>query len=112
MLVVGMFAMLLHLLAGTGLVRAGIANDGGFVPQVCSSHGVASPGTQHFPGGGQVSHDCCKLCAAGAPPILSGTTAAVLPAPTFVTRQANLEEVTQGQAPPSANRPRGPPTGA
>ncbi len=112
MLVVGVFAMLLHLLAGTGLVRAGIASDSGFVPQVCGSHGVANPGAQQAPADTQGSHDCCKLCAAGAPLVLSGTTTAVAPAPTFVTRQANPDSATRGQAQASAHRPRGPPARA
>ncbi|MBI5899244.1 MAG: hypothetical protein HZB40_08470 [Rhodocyclales bacterium] len=109
MLVVGVFAMLLHLLAGTGLVRASLAEDGGFTPKICGNHGLAGAGTQQTPADTQAGHDCCKFCAAGAPPILSGATIAVAPAPTFVTPLANPETASQGCSQASAHRPRGPP---
>lgn len=107
MLVIGLFAMFLHVLAGSGLVRAGVAGAEGFVPDVCSSHGSIKPGT----GGNlpQGKHDCCKLCAAGAPPMLPTTAIAAGPVRALVGPIAQTESATPGSMPAAAHRPRGPP---
>ena len=107
LLLVGLFATLLHLLAGSGMVRAGVAGPDGFVPDVCSSHGGVKPGTaDDLPQGG---HDCCKLCAAGGPPLLAATAVAAALTPTWFGWVAHAESEAPNVAPASTHRPRGPP---
>lgn len=107
MLVIGLFAMLLHLLAGSGVVRAGVAGHQDFVPEVCSSHGPIKPGVPLDSSRG--GHDCCKLCAAGAPPMLSAVPSAAGQTLTLIGRIAQAESDAPGSMPASAHRPRGPP---
>jgi len=110
MLIAGVMAMLLHLLTGAGLVRAGIPDARGFVPELCTNHGIAQPGaTNKLP---QAGHDCCELCAAGAPPMLPASATAVSPAPTLVDLLARKEAAAPNAAFTSAHRPRGPPAPA
>jgi hypothetical protein len=109
MFVVGLFAMLLHLLAGAGLVRAGASGNAGFVPGICGNHATPETRTPHAPAGSIGNHDCCKLCAAGAPPILFSSAIAVSPAPTLVMQQEKPASATPNRQPASAHRPRGPP---
>ncbi len=111
MLFVGLLAMLLHLLAGTRLVHAGMAGAEGFVPDVCSKQGMARADTVQVPPGNtpQGSHDCCTLGAAGAPPMLPTGAIAVSPAPTFVATAPDSASVAPKSTLAAAHRPRGPP---
>ena len=112
MLVIGVFAMVLHLLAGTGLAMAQPAAKGGaagFVPSVCGSHAaqpVAPATPSEKPSGG--NHDCCKLCAAGAPVAAPAHDLAILPRTPVAIRHTNFTTVVT-PAPSSAHSPRGPP---
>ena len=114
MWVVGLFAMPLHLLAGSGSVRAGMSSADKFIPDACGSHGMfsrgATPGEPaSAPSGG---HDCCLLCAAGAPPMASALAIAVTLAPTLRTRHVQALPVVPRSLFAAAHRPRGPPVEA
>lgn len=104
LLALGLLAVALHLWAAVAPVTTAAAGTG-FVAEVCTSHGVAPPGGDPAPAG----HDCCKLCGAGAPLLMTAALPAVSPAPT------SGRPLRAGQAtvlPPSllsAHAPRGPP---
>lgn len=87
MLALGLLAMALHLLAGTGWSRAAAADRAGgrFVAEVCGSHGVLQAAPAQVPGSPmpQGGHDCCTLCAAGAPLLTADMAIGVPPAPTL-----------------------------
>ena len=115
LLALGLLAVALHALAGTGLMRAGAVAGSGdrFVAEVCTSHGLAKPDPSRT-GGGDSSpatgmHDCCKLCAAGAPVLAAGIGIGVPPAPTFSIRGAADGSAHPTLAVRTAHSPRGPP---
>lgn len=104
-------AVMLHALAGMGLMRAHAANSSAsYTTGICMAAGFAKFTQQHSHPDGQSSHyDCCKLCAASGPILLADTSFAVSPAPTFIApafipasgRMASLAVI--------AHPPRGPP---
>lgn len=105
--------MLLHLLAGSGLVRASIGSGDGFVADVCTSHGVFQAGSAQSSEGGSAPagavHDCCKSCAAGGPLLASKVEVAVAPAPTFTALRVPTVSARPTPALWTAHAPRGPP---
>ncbi len=110
MLAVGLFAILLHLLAGAGGPLAGTHGNQGFHPDVCGSQGISGPGTMgDLP---HDSHDCCELCAAGAPLVLPAAKIAVAPAPTLAALPARPLSAVPTIAETSSHPPRGPPRSA
>jgi len=118
LLTLGLLAMALHLLAGSGLVRAASPAGGGdgFVAELCTSHGViqldASRNSSDGSRPASVTHDCCKLCAAGGPLLNADSTAGVAPAPTFTTPGASYLHVRPALVARTAHPPRGPPARA
>lgn len=115
LLALGLLAVALHVLAGTGLMRASAVTGGGdrFVAEVCTSHGLAKLDPSQT-GGGDSSpasgmHDCCKLCAAGAPALAAGIEIGVPPAPTFSIRSTADSSAHPALAVRTAHPPRGPP---
>ncbi|MDZ4251013.1 MAG: DUF2946 family protein [Sulfuritalea sp.] len=113
LLTLGLLAMVLHLLAGGGLVRASMGSGDGFVAELCTSHGVVQAGAAQLPDGGSAPaggvHDCCKLCAAGGPLLAATVAVAVAPAPTFIALQTSTACARPTPAQWTAHSPRGPP---
>ena len=118
LLTLGLLAMALHLLAGSGLIRAASAAGSGneFVAELCTSHGLVQGGALQTPDGSSAPasgvHDCCKSCAAGGPLLTAGLAAAVAPAPTFTPWQGTAALVHPMPAARTAHAPRGPPAQA
>jgi hypothetical protein len=113
LLALGLLAMALHLVAGSGMTRAApaLGGNGGFLTELCTSHGVVKMDLGQS--GGKVpageAHDCCTLCAAGAPLLAAGHDPAVAPAPTFHAAQDWRSRAPRPHAPRTAQAPRGPP---
>ncbi len=90
LLAVGLFAMALQAMGGSGLMPR-VAADGGFQVEICTSKGVgkfslpSQSGRTSLPADmPDAGHqDCCTLCAAGAPLLLADAVLGVPPAPTF-----------------------------
>lgn len=107
--------MVLHLLAGSGLLRAPPAVGAGdsFVADVCTSHGVFQANSAQPTDGGSAPaggvHDCCKLCAAGGPLLAAMVAVAVAPAPTFTAPRVSAASARPTPALWTAHAPRGPP---
>jgi hypothetical protein len=86
LLAIGLFAMAIQAMGGSGLMPR-VAAGGGFQMEICTSKGVSKPvvasqsGQTSLPDGGH--QDCCTLCAASAPLLLSAVALGVPPAPTF-----------------------------
>ncbi|MDP2824067.1 MAG: DUF2946 family protein [Sulfuritalea sp.] len=118
LLTLGLLVMALHLLAGSGLVRAAsVAGSGdSFVAEICTSHGLIQAGSAQAPDDGSAPangvHDCCKLCAAGGPLLAANIPATVAPAPTFTARQGSPATARPTPAVRTAHAPRGPPAPA
>ena len=104
-------ALGMNLLSAAAVSLPALAGGEALLGVVCSSHGLveprrndSAPASKH---GGD--HQCCKLCAVGAP------LAAALPAlasftPPLLSRQLpRLSHRTAAVAAVSAHRPRGPP---
>ena len=101
LLAIGLFAMALQAMGGSGLMPRAAAG-GGFQMEICTGKGVvklapASPsGRTSLPNVPDAGHqDCCTLCAASAPLLLADVALGVPPAPTF----------RGGFAAPSSTRP-------
>ncbi|WP_310450690.1 DUF2946 family protein [Sulfuritalea sp.] len=113
LLTLGLLAMVLHLLAGSGLVRASMGSGDGFVADLCTSHGVFQAAAAQTPDGGSAPtgavHDCCKSCAAGGPLLVTTVAIAVAPAPTFTAPPPSAAFARPTPARWSAHSPRGPP---
>lgn len=114
LLALGLLAVALHVMAGTGLMRAApsVGGDGTFVAELCTSHGGQGalprvPGGSSSPASG--THDCCKLCAASSPLLAAASIPAVPPAPTFASAPALPAFVRVTPDIRSAHHPRGPP---
>ena len=115
LLVLGLLAVALHALAGTGLLRAGstAGKVGSFAADVCTSHGVLTVdpaligGDSSPPAAG--AHDCCKLCAAGAPLLVADMATGVPLAPSFATLHDSPIFARPTLAVRTAHPPRGPP---
>jgi hypothetical protein len=90
LLAIGLFAMALQAMGGSGLMPR-VAADGGFQVEICTSKGVgkysmpSQSGRTSLPADmPEAGHqDCCTLCAAGAPLLLADAALGVPPAPTF-----------------------------
>jgi hypothetical protein len=115
LLAIGLLAVALHALAGTGLMRtsAVAGSSDRFVAEVCTSHGLTTldplqtGSDDSVPATGM--HDCCKLCAAGAPALAADIEIGVPPAPTFSIRNASDSSAHPTLAVWTAHPPRGPP---
>ena len=86
LLAVGLFAMTIQAFGAIGLMRESSA-AGGFPAEICTSKGpnktdqtAQSGDTSHTDGG---RHDCCKLCAGGAPLLTAVAAPGVPAAPDF-----------------------------
>lgn len=118
LLVLGVLAMVLHALAGTGWVASATAaaKDASFAAEVCTSHGLVKLDPAQAPAGGSQPdtgvHDCCKLCASGGPLLAVDIPAGVAPAPTFSCAQASPAAAPPMPAVRGAHAPRGPPARA
>ena len=116
LLVLGMLAMALHLLAGSGMARAAVTDGGkgGIVTELCTSHGLVRVDLAQDRGSAPVGepHDCYTLCAAGAPLLAPGHGIAVSPAPTFHATRDWPRRAPRPHAPLTAHAPRGPPATA
>lgn len=117
LLFLGLLAVMLHAVAGTGYLMPG-ANSGAaaFAGEVCTSHGLVKPDlAQADTGDSQpdtAAHDCCKQCATSGPLLALESGIAVSPAPTF---GATLNRYTQAHPALvawTAHPPRGPPSRA
>lgn len=111
LLAIGLFAMALQAMGGSGLMPR--VSGGGFQVEICTSKGVsklalASPaGQTSLP---ESAHqDCCSLCAASAPLLLAAAAPGVPPAPTF----SNIPVAAAFRGPAAiawlSHPPRGPP---
>jgi len=86
LLAIGLFAMALQAMGGSGLMPR-MAPGGGVQMEICTSKGVSKlavtsqSGRTSLPDAGH--QDCCTLCAAGAPLLLVDAAIGVPPAPTF-----------------------------
>ena len=86
LLAIGLFAMALQAMGGSGLMPR-VAAGGSVQMEICTSKGVSKlaaalqPGKTSLPDGGH--QDCCTLCAASAPLLLADAALGVPPAPTF-----------------------------
>lgn len=82
----GLFAVAMAALGGSGLMRNHAAGAG-FLVEICSTRaaGIADlarqTGSPSLPDSG--SRDCCQLCATSAPALLGDATLGVPPAPIF-----------------------------
>ena len=85
LLAIGLFAMALQAMGGSGLMlrHAG----GGLQMEICTGKGVvklapaSQSGKSSLPDAGH--QECCTLCAASAPLLLADAAIGVPPAPTF-----------------------------
>lgn len=115
LLLLGVLAVLLHALAGAGLMAPATAAGKGarYAAEVCTSHGLVKLDPAQAPAGGSQPesgmHDCCKLCAAGGPLLAADIPAAVAPAPTFTIAQALPAAARPASVAWTAHAPRGPP---
>lgn len=115
LLLLGVLAVFLHALAGTGLMAPATAAGKGasYAAEVCTSHGLVKLDPGQMPTGGSQPdsgmHDCCKLCAAGGPLLAADIPAGVAPAPTFAILQAAPAAARPTPAAWTAHAPRGPP---
>ena len=106
----GLFAMAMTAMGGTGVLRTHTAGTGFFV-EICSAKGARSvpgqPSGEHsLPG----SHsDCCQLCATGAPLLLADATLALPPAPEFAQVRFAEPVSRPGAMARLSHPPRGPP---
>jgi Protein of unknown function (DUF2946) len=86
LLAIGLFAMAMQAMGGSGLMPR-MAAGGGFQVEICTSKGVGKPAVAPQPGQTSLPdaghQDCCTLCVASAPLLPAGTAPGVPPAPTF-----------------------------
>ena len=118
LLALGLLAVALHVLAGSGLMRMGGAAGEAdrFVAELCTSHGVLPAASLQTPGEGSAPagavHDCCKLCAAGAPLLAAEMAVGVPPAPTLAAPPLARDSAQRTLVVRAAHPPRGPPARA
>jgi len=111
LLAVGLFAMALQALGGSGLMPR--LSDSGFQLEICTSKGLSKPaaaaqsGRTSLPDGGH--RDCCTLCAASAPLLPAEAALGVPPAPTFRNTLVAGSVPRSSAAPWLLQPPRGPP---
>jgi hypothetical protein len=86
LLAIGLFAMALQAMGGSGLMPR-VSAGGGVQMEICTSKGVGKVAAALQSGRTSLpdsSHqDCCTLCAASAPLLLADAALGVPPAPTF-----------------------------
>lgn len=122
LLVLGVFAVFMHTLAGMGLMGSHAGSDGKFVAGICTALGISNASAIQSPLGdlagpqpandkGNV-HDCCKLCVASSPLLLASASLAVSPAPTFHAIFAAPLPARPASFAWTAHPPRGPPATA
>lgn len=92
LLAIGLFAMAMQAMGGSGLMPR-MAAGSGFQMEICTSKGVGKlaaapqsgqtslPNVPNVPDAGH--QDCCTLCVASAPLLPAGAAPGVPPAPTF-----------------------------
>lgn len=86
LLAIGLFAMALQAMGGSGLMPR-VSAGAGFELEICTSKGVgklaaaSQSGRTSLPDAGH--RDCCTLCAASAPLLLADAVLGVPPAPSF-----------------------------
>jgi hypothetical protein len=120
----GCFAMALHLWAGTqlmGMESAKVDSQGNFVAEICTALGIVgaqatanqaanqATNSPDAPASNSNTHDCCKLCVASAPLLLTSTSLAVSPAPTFRVIAGASFPTRPASFVWTAHPPRGPP---
>lgn len=111
LLALGVLAVMLHALTGMGLMRMPRVGNGGISIAICASHGLArdtAPDGKTRPASHD-HHDCCKLCAASGPALLTDTSFAVPPAPTFSVSAFLPAPARTASLAVAAHPPRGPP---
>lgn len=111
LLALGACAVMLHALAGLGLMRSRTASAGhDFAAGICTiaAGGHTAPLHSH-PANHRSPHDCCKLCAASGPVLLTDTALAVSPAPTFIASALTFAPARTASPAVTAHPPRGPP---
>lgn len=108
----GLFAMAMTAMGGTGVLRTHIAGTGFFV-EICSAKGARSvpgqPSGEHSLPAGSHS-DCCQLCATGAPLLLADAALAVPPAREFAQVRFAEPVSRPGAMARLSHPPRGPPS--
>ena len=112
LLAIGLFAMAMQALGGSGLMPH-LSAAGGVQLEICTSKGVSKilvtpqSGQTSLPDSGR--QDCCTLCAASAPLLLADAALGVPPAPTF----RDIPDAASSPRPAAtawlAHPPRGPP---
>lgn len=114
----GLLAVALHVLAGTGLMpaKSHAGNGDSFAAEVCTNHGIVqaassqTPRDDSRPASG--THDCCELCAAGGPLLTVGIAPGMAPAPIFGAAHDSHSSVRPTLAVRTAHPARGPPARA
>lgn len=118
LLCLGLLAVALHAMAGTGLLRTSMTAGKGetFAAEVCTSHGVVkADSSRTADDSGQPAsgvHDCCKLCAATGPLLAASIEIGVPPAPTLAAPYESPDSARPRSALGIAHPPRGPPASA
>ena len=112
LLAIGLFAMAMQAMGGSGLMPR-MAAGGGFQVEICTSKGVSKfaaasqSGRTSLPDSGH--QDCCTLCAASAPLLPADGAIGVPPAPTFRGDLAVPSSPRPAASAWLAHPPRGPP---
>lgn len=119
LLVLGVFALFMHSLAGMGLMGSHAGSNGKFVAEICTALGISpdkaittaigNMADNDSPPANGNAHDCCKLCVASAPLLLADTPLAVSPEPTFRITLAPPPPTRPASPVWTAHPPRGPP---
>ncbi len=120
LLLLGCFAMALHLWAGMQLMSmqpARIDSQGNFVAEICTALSVSSAqagpaqttGNPDAPASNSNAHECCTLCVASSVLLVANTLIAASPAPTFYASLAAFSSVYPASFASTAHPPRGPP---
>ena len=120
LLLLGCFAMALHLWAGMqlmGMQPARIDSQGNFVAEICTALGISSAQARptqtasnpDAPASNSNAHESCKLCVASDVLLVANTLLAVSPAPTFYASLAAFSSVYPASFASTAHPPRGPP---
>lgn len=122
LLELGFFAVLMHTLAGMGLMGSHpgkSGSDGNFVAEVCTVLGIGSVQAAQNSAAGDSSQpdtgnprDCCTLCVASSPLLFASASPAVSPAPIFGARFHAHPATRPASFAWTAHPPRGPPAHA
>lgn len=120
LLLLGCFAVALHTWAGMqlmGMQPARTNGQGNFVAELCTVLSVgnaqATPtqtvDSSDAPASTNNAHDCCTLCAASSPILLTQSSLAASPAPTFLASLSVFISARPASLAWTAHPPRGPP---